>query len=243
MGTRAHVIAGRCRTEFEQGAETAVTQGEVVVVCKPDNTVLVHDADGYQPVAWLTRPATLTVDDDGLEAVDGDQHLRVEVLEAAGRDSYRVGAAGEPVGSCPACRGTLVRSGTRVHCGSCGEHYGVPADATVAGDGTEPCDDCGLPRMVVERGEAFTVCLDASCESFYDRAREAFDRAWDCPDCGDALRVVVRGGLLVGCDAYPACDWSASLPAGVVAGTCDCGLPVFETASGTRCLDSGCARG
>ena len=32
-------------------------------------------------------------------------------------------------------------------------------------------------------------------------------------------------------------------PEGVVAGTCDCGLPTFRTDRGVRCLDSGCEHG
>lgn len=62
----------------------------------------------------------------------------------------------------------------------------------------------------------------------------------DCPDCGADLRVLKRGGLLVGCDAYPDCEVSYSLPHGTVVGDCSCGLPVFELASGRRCLDSSC---
>ena len=237
MPGQVHVIAGRCRTEFHQDAETTVAQGAVVVVCKPDNTVLVHDADGYQPVAWLTRPARLVVDGDRVEAVDGDRTLRVTVLESHGREVYPAGEAGAPVGDCRDCDGTLVRSGTSVHCGGCGVSFGLPADATVEDD---PCADCGLPTMTVRRGEAFTVCLDAACGSYVDRVRAAFDRAWDCPDCGADLRVLRRGGLLLGCEDYPACENSFSLPAGLAVETCTCGLPVFDTATGTRCLDSGC---
>ena len=239
MTAQVQVVAGRCRTEFERAGETTVREGEVVVVGKPDHTLLVHDADGYQPVAWLTRPASLVVEDERLEAIDGDQRLRVEVLEAFGRGTYPAGEAGRPIGDCPDCGGTLVRSGTRVHCGTCGESYGLPADASVAED-ADPCEDCGLPRIVVERGERFTVCLDAGCESYEDRVRAAFDRAWDCPDCGGDLRVIRRGGLLLGCEHYPDCETSFSFPAGVVTGTCDCGLPRFETATGERCLDSTC---
>jgi DNA topoisomerase-1 len=232
-----HVIAGRCRIEFDNDDETAVTQGRVLVLCKPDNTVLVHDADGYQPVAWLTRPAGIVVDEDRVEATDGDQRLRVDVIERFGRGTYPASDAGTPVGTCPACDGPLTRSGTRVHCGTCGESYGLPADATIEG---EACEDCGLPRMTLHRGEAFTVCLDAACRSYVAAVREAFDRAWACPDCGADLRVLRRGGLLLGCDAYPDCETSFSFPAGLVRGSCDCGLPTFETATGERCLDTSC---
>ncbi len=239
MPGQLQLVAGRCRTEFHLGTETTVSQGTVVVVCKPDNTVLVHDADGYQPVAWLTRPRRLVVDGGTVEATDGDRTLRVDVLESHARECYPVGDAGTPVGDCPDCGGTLVRSGTTVTCGGCDASYGLPADATIE---DESCPDCGLPRMTVRRGEAFTVCLDAGCGSYVDRIREAFDRAWDCPDCGDDLRVLRRGGLLLGCADYPDCETSFSFPAGVVVDTCDCGLPVFETATGSRCPDTACAQ-
>lgn len=233
------VIAGRCRTEYDHGDDTTVTQGRVLVVCKPDNTLLVHDAGGYQPVAWLTRPASLVVDGDRVEATDGDQRLRVDVLESFGRGSYPTGEAGTPVGACPDCDGTLVRSGTRVHCATCGDSYGLPADATVAPE--DRCADCDLPTVTLERGDRFRVCLDAACGSYVEQVRDAFDEAWDCPDCGSGLRVLRRGGLLLGCDAYPDCETSYSFPAGLATGTCDCGLPVFETATGHRCLDSACS--
>ncbi|MEF8775381.1 MAG: DUF91 domain-containing protein [Haloarculaceae archaeon] len=245
MAAQVQVVAGRCRTEFEHAGETTVREGEVVVVGKPDHTLLVHDADGYQPVAWLTRPASLVVEDDRIEAVDGDQRLQVEVLEAFGRGTYPASEAGRPVGTCPDCEGTLVRAGPRVHCGSCEATYGIPADATVeeeqeGQEGAATCEDCGLPHVSLERGQRFTVCLDASCESYEESVREAYDRAWDCPDCGTDLRVLRRGGLLLGCGGYPHCETSFSFPAGVVVGTCNCGLPRFETATGERCLDPGC---
>jgi DNA topoisomerase-1 len=46
--------------------------------------------------------------------------------------------------------------------------------------------------------------------------------------------------LLAGCDAYPECETAFSLPTGVVVDDCECGLPVFETGRGRRCLDSTC---
>jgi DNA topoisomerase-1 len=97
--------------------------------------------------------------------------------------------------------------------------------------------------MRVERGAVFEVCVDRSCESLDDAVRERFDGAWSCPDCGSSLRILRRSGpLLAGCDAYPACETAFSVPAGVVVDTCDCGLPVFETATGRRCLDGTCDR-
>ncbi len=95
--------------------------------------------------------------------------------------------------------------------------------------------------MRVERGAAFELCVDRGCESLDARVREAFDREWDCPTCGAPLRVLRRGGLLAGCDAYPDCETAFPIPAGTVDGTCDeCGLPAFESGAGRRCLDAGC---
>lgn len=76
--------------------------------------------------------------------------------------------------------------------------------------------------------------------SVADRVRSAFDREFGCPECGDDLRVLRRGGLLFGCEGYPACDTSFAVPHGRHDGTCPCGLPVFETATRRRCLDSQC---
>jgi DNA topoisomerase-1 len=142
--------------------------GRMVTVVKPDGTTLVHDATGYQPVAWLTRPERVTVErepptvgEDGGEstlvtAVDGDSRLRVRVREAASPTRHPVSAAGEPVGTC-GCGGRLVRVAGGVACVDCDDRHGLPTGATVV---DEPCLDCGLPRFRVERGRAFTCCLD-----------------------------------------------------------------------------------
>jgi len=236
MPETAHVIAGRCTTVFE-GTREQEQHGDAIVLVKPDGTVLVHDASGYQPVAWLTRAETVTITPDTIAARDGGQSLTVTVHEASARGRYRTSDAGIPVGSCPDCDASLVRSRGTVSCPDCGDEYSIPSDATVL---ENTCGDCGLPRFRAERGDSFVVCLDYDCESLDDRVREAFDREFDCPECGSDLRVLRRGGLLLGCDAYPDCETSYSFPDGSHDGTCGCGLPVFETASGRRCLDSGC---
>ncbi len=259
------VVAGECTTEFA-GSREHVQRGHVVCLLKPDNTVLVHDADGYQPVAWLTRPESRSVGGDPLvveawngcesydsqanqnarRSGDGDQHLRVTVHREHDVGSYPASVAGVPVGTCPECAGTgtnpeqggtLVRSRGGVECLDCGVRYGIPTDATVL-DST--CDDCGLPTMRVERGAPFELCIDRSCESLDEAVTGAFDRAWDCPECGSDLRTLRRGGLIAGCDAHPDCETAFAVPEGVVAGTCGCGLPVFRTPRGVRCLDSTC---
>lgn len=235
------LFAGDCTTTFE-GARARTQRGRVVVVVKPDRTVLVHDADGYQPVSWLTRPDALTVETDasgfGLVARTDEQTLRVVSHDSSGRAEYPVTEAGVPVGAHPDTGEPLVRTGGAVAGLDSGVRYVLPAGATVL---DETCDDCGLPRIRADRGATFELCLDRACESLDDLVRERFDREWTCPDCGSELRIIRRGGrLLAGCDAYPDCETAFSIPAGVVVGECDCGLPVFETARGRRCLDGAC---
>ncbi len=233
------VLAGDC-TVITDGTAREEYRGRVTTLVKPDNTVLVHDIDGYQPVAWLTRADSVSSDrSDGftLVAKKDTQTLRIAAHEQDGFAHYPASAAGTPVGSCPDCGGALVRS-SGVNCVDCGNRYGVPSDATIRED---TCD-CGLPKMRVERGLAFNVCLDRQCESLDDAVKEAFDREWDCPEagCDGDLRILRRGGLLAGCEHYPDCDTGFRVPSGVIDGECRCGLPTFGTASGTRCLDATC---
>jgi DNA topoisomerase-1 len=230
------VITGRCTAAFDgPGSRERRQHGDCVVLVKPDDTVLVHDARGYQPVAWLTRPDAVTITDEAVVAQDGDQHLRVTRHDTAARE-VSASAAGVPVGDCPDCGDRLVRARGDVSCPGCGARYGLPAGATVL---EETCG-CGCPRLRVARGGEFEVCLDRDCESLDGRVREHFDRAFDCPACGGDLRVLRRGGLIFGCEGYPDCETSFAVPQGVHAGPCECGLPAFETGSGRRCLDSTC---
>jgi DNA topoisomerase-1 len=232
-------FAGDCTVETDD----RTYRGRVVVLVKPDRTVLVHDAEGYQPVAWLTRADAVTVEHDGsgvgLTARLDDRTLRVtgDDVRAA---THPVTGAGVPVGTHPETGGALVRTGGAVVDVDAGTRYPLVAGATVL---DEACPDCGLPRMRVERGDAFEVCIDRACDPLDDAVRERFDRAWPCPDCGDDLRIVRRRGrLLAGCDAYPDCETAFTIPAGVAVDDCPCGFPVFETATGRRCLDGTCDR-
>lgn len=230
------LVVGRCTTEFE-GTRERTQHGDMIVLTKPDGSVLVHDAAGYQPVAWLTRAESVTVTDGAIRAQDGDQRLEVTIHDAQLRGQYPATEAGIPVGTCPDCDGDLVRAGGTVSCPDCAHSYSIPADATVL---EESCGDCGLPRIQAERGASFVVCLDRECESLDERVRAAFDREWSCRECGDDLRVLRRGGLLLGCASYPDCEAGYAFPAGRHDGSCDCGLPAFETPTGKRCLDSRC---
>jgi len=235
------VVAGECTIEFEGRGRERTQRGNVVVVIKPDDTVLVHDTEGYQPVAWLTRPEALTVQGTPtrITAVDGDQRLGVVVESERHHEHHPASEAGVPVGRCPDCDGALVRTGGDVVCIRCGDTHGLPRDATVLTDGEE-CAECGLPRVRVERGAAFEVCLDKGCDPLDERVRERFDREWDCPECDGDLRVLRRGGLIAGCERYPDCDVGFAFPTGIVGERCDCGLPAFETPAGNRCLDAAC---
>ncbi|MFB6232652.1 MAG: DUF91 domain-containing protein [Haloarculaceae archaeon] len=236
MADTTHVIAGTCTTTFDGTGRDRRQHGEVVVVVKPDGTTLVHDAAGYQPVAWLTRPESVTVGADAVTAADGDQHLSVELHETHVRGRYPTTDAGVPVGECR-CGGQLVRARGDISCPGCGDRYGLPTGATVT---DQHCSECGLPRIRVERGATFVVCLDRDCDPLDERVREAFDREWDCPDCGADLRVRRRGGLVLGCDRYPDCETGFAFPDGLHDGTCACGLPAFESSAGRRCLDARC---
>ncbi len=221
-----------------------VHRGRVVVVWKPDGTLLVHDADGYQPVAWLTRATAVEEWDESVDgpvtltAVDGDERLEVAFRSEPARTSHPVTTAGRPVADCPQCGSTLVVARGEVTCLGCGSAYAVPTGGEVT-DGR--CESCGLPEVQVRRGESFTVCLDCDCGSLSAAVRDALDREAACPDCGSDLRVEDhRGRQFLGCDDYPDCETAFSIPTGVVVGDCVCGLPIFESESGRRCLDGSC---
>ncbi|MFQ3319327.1 MAG: DNA topoisomerase-1 [Natronomonas sp.] len=234
--TQTHTIAGDCIVRFD-GQRERHQRGRVLIVVKPDDTVLVHDADGYQPVAWLTRPTDLSLTHDPLwlVAVDGDETLRVEAAGDVTVADHDVSDAGVPVGDCR-CGGPLVRSNGSVVCLDCDDRFSLPGGATVIEDACE----CGLPQFRVERGDTFECCLDYDCGSLLDAVSDAFDRAWDCPNCDGELEILRRGGLIAGCENYPECDTGFGIPDGTAVGECDCGLPRFETTSGERCLDTGC---
>lgn len=264
-------VAGDCTVRERDDTDTRERRGRVVVLVKPDDTVLVHDVDGYQPVAWLTRADGVAWEhspdsrDDAVTSLDGADDslpptddagpddppfaltarkdrrvLFVTAHETATVVRHDATAAGLPVGDCR-CGGPLVRADGRARCLDCGETYGLPRDATVTDDACE----CGLPRIAVARGERFDLCLARDCEhsrSLDEAVRAAFDRVWDCPECGADLRVIRRGGLMLGCERYPDCEAGYAFPVGTLEGTCDCGLPAVETGSGRRCVDSTCDR-
>jgi DNA topoisomerase-1 len=64
---------------------------------------------------------------------------------------------------------------------------------------------------------------------------------WSCPECAGDLRILRRRRLIAGCEQYPDCEVAFAIPNGTVDGSCVCGLPVFVTPNGRRCLDAACA--
>ena len=245
MTETVHVYAGECTTEYSEARsgnaaerESTHQRGRVVVVHKPDGTVLVHDSRGYQPVAWLTRADAVHREADGdggfaLVAVKDDERLRVESHATAHHVRHGATPAGIRVGTCPDCTGSLVRARGAIHCLDCPAEYGLPRDAAML----ETTCDCGLPRMAVERGARFECCVDRDCEQLDALVRERFDREWSCPDCDGDLRVLRERTLFLGCENHPDCEASFALPDREVVGDCECGLPRVESEDGGRCLD------
>lgn len=233
------LLVGDCRVELT-GAESRMYQGQAVVLVKPDGTVLVHDTEGYKPVAWLTRAEKVAEDRENgtITAVDGDTWLRIDVEQPVIDRELPGSPAGEPVGDCPSCGGTLVSVRNAVHCITCHDRYGLPTDGTLL---EQQCG-CGLPTMSVDRGETFEVCIDRSCEPLDPLIADRFDGVWSCPDsnCAGTLRVIRRSGLLLGCDQYPDCEEAFRFPAGTLEGHCGCGLPRFSTDGNSGCIDTTC---
>ncbi len=230
-------IAGDCLVRFDGGRDRTV-RGKVVVVIKPDNTVLVHDTDGYQPVAWLTRPESLSVTREPLWllASDGEETLRIEAVGDVAVAEHEATDAGTPAGECR-CGGQLIRTGSDIVCLGCDDRFGLPSGASM----TDSTCACGLPTFRIDRGDRFELCLDYECGSLLEAVRERFDREWDCPNCDGDLRVLRRGGVIAGCERYPDCDTGFAVPDGRIVGSCSCGLPLFELPDGPRCLDSRCS--
>jgi DNA topoisomerase-1 len=237
MEDAIRVIAGRC-TVWHEADEQSESEGEVVVLVKPDNTVLVHDVSGYRPAEWLTR-----ADSVQLSLSAGSFELRAradgETLEVTGEDpalsEFPATAAGPSVGTCPECGGSMVRAAGEVSCLGCGATYPLPRNATVT-DST--CETCGLPTISLTRGTDLEVCLDRECEPIDAAVRTAFAGEWTCRTCGTDLDIDRARTLGAQC---PACETHYPIPDGTVAGTCECGLPWFETDHGGRCLDPECS--
>lgn len=238
MQNATRIFAGTCSIVYEGEAETR-QRGTVLTIVKPDNTVLVHDATGYQPAAWLTRPETVEITrDEGFEivATADEQRLSVRSVDPHGDTQYPISPAGSTVGTCPDCEGALVRAGGAVVCIGCFTRWPLPHDATVA---ETCCPTCSLPTMVLRRGAEFRVCLDGTCDSLASRVSDQFDGRWSCPTCGGAMVIEREGPLHLACAV---CERRHAVPTGLIVGRCSCGLPRFETPRTEHCLDTDCDR-
>lgn len=60
MSDEGNIVAGECTTELPDNTPTF--SGGVVVLVKPDHSILVHDADGFLTIAWCSHTPSLTVE-------------------------------------------------------------------------------------------------------------------------------------------------------------------------------------
>lgn len=238
MDEAIRLFAGDCLVTY-QGASETVQRGTVLTLVKPDNTVLVHDAAGYQPAAWLTRAQSVQLSGDGttfeLTARTDGTELTVRSQRSEARTSFPVSPSGSDVGGCPECGRVLVRSAGAIICTGCLARWSLPRDATVR---EETCSECGLPQIAVERGAEFQVCVNHTCDTLKTAVAARFDGAWACPQCPARMRIQQSDTLQAVCED---CGTGYPIPAGMHVGTCACGLPEFRTGRGNRCLDAGCA--
>lgn len=54
-------ILGSCRVEYHGRARSVLTEGERLLLLKPDGSILVHQASGVEPVNWQPPGATVKV--------------------------------------------------------------------------------------------------------------------------------------------------------------------------------------
>lgn len=237
MDGTIRLFAGECTLTYQGESETA-QRGSVLTLVKPDNTVLVHDAHGYQPAAWLTRAESVQLSGNGtaftLTARSDGSQLTVRSHQGETRTSVPASPAGTDVGECPDCGRVLIRNGGAVSCTGCLTRWGLPRDAALS---DETCSQCGLPELSVTRGAEFQICIDYACDPLDSAVADRFEGAWDCPDCSVSMTIERVGTLQAVCED---CGADHTIPAGSTVGTCTCGLPLFETVWGRRCLDSGC---
>jgi DNA topoisomerase-1 len=221
------VFAGECTTEFAGGRERT-RRGRVVVLIKPDRTVLVHDAAGYQPVAWLTRADSLSVETVPLASgetppagetaggergdhrdADSDGIGTVETTPTAGNQDT---APTPPAGGF----GLVARRGDetlRIVSHGPAAHHQFPA--TAAGVPVGACPDCG-GTLVRDGG---LNCL--GCAGEYSLPAGATVLEEQCSDCG-LPTVRVERGAVVECCVDPACEPLSDRVAERVDRTYDC---------------------
>ena len=225
MPDSIRVFAGECTTTFE-GDRTRTQRGRVVVVIKPDRTTLVHDADGYQPVAWLTRPDALTVETGVVSETrraDGDS--------AGQSPSGNRASPGDSEALCASGRSSGPRGGQAASNGTA-EPSPAPREEAV--------DDEGF-GIVARAGDQVlrVVCHRSAGRAEYP-VSEAGVPVGTEPSSGEVL--VRTGGDVVGVDT----DVRYPLPRGatVTQASCSsCGLPTIRADAGDTfevCLDRSC---
>ena len=133
----------------------------------------------------------------------------------------------------------LTHANGAVTCLDCGARYGLPAGAEIP---DEACPSCGLPTMRVERGRAFTLCIDRECQSLDAAVTAAFDRTWDCPDCDGRIRIVRNGTLLAGCESYPTARLRSRFRPVSSTASATVACQRSKPSRGRRCLDVTCER-
>lgn len=80
----AVALVGDCETTFEGRAERSLPSGTRQVLCKPDDTVLVHGATGRDPEAWTSGGrVTAAVEDGALVLRCGDDGDAADALTVA----------------------------------------------------------------------------------------------------------------------------------------------------------------
>lgn len=63
------VFLGTCFTEYEGRAASRSTPGDMLVMVKPDGSVIVHGPRGFKPLNWQPDTASITADIEGGELV------------------------------------------------------------------------------------------------------------------------------------------------------------------------------
>ncbi len=78
-------LAGRCTVEHQGDRAAGSSSGNRLVVAKPDGTLLVHAAEGYQPVAWQSTGGALDAHtaDDRLVLAGDDLTVSFETVQFA----------------------------------------------------------------------------------------------------------------------------------------------------------------
>jgi RecB family endonuclease NucS len=110
----AVTLVGDCETTFEGRAERSLPRGTRQVLCKPDDTVLVHGATGRDPAAWSSGGSVTADAEDGTLVLRcGDESDATDTLSVA-FDAVHQATAFDPVGATGDTAGAEARLKQRV---------------------------------------------------------------------------------------------------------------------------------